>query len=90
MCWLQEVCKVERQVVGWFEVADAGSFRPDSFPVFVLQEEEAGGGSYYGFPQANGTGKAEHHVPHLAGGGTSGKHELRHICMHTRQHYLCS
>jgi sarcosine oxidase len=38
----------ERQVVGWFEVADSSRFTPMSFPVFV---HEAAEGLFYGFPE---------------------------------------
>jgi sarcosine oxidase len=38
----------ERQVLGWFEVADRAAFAPAGFPVFVLEAEE---GTFYGFPE---------------------------------------
>ena len=38
----------ERQVVGWFDVADSSTFAPERFPVFNLTVEE---GRYYGFPE---------------------------------------
>jgi sarcosine oxidase len=43
----------ERQVVGWFDVADHAAFDPARFPVFVL---EAGEGLYYGFPASGPDG----------------------------------
>lgn len=41
---------VERQVLGWFEVAETArsQFSPARFPVFVLDSDE---GRYYGFPE---------------------------------------
>ena len=46
---LQALLKVERQVVGWFEIdpAHRQDFAPDRFPVFLLQDEH---GYIYGFP----------------------------------------
>ena len=38
----------ERQVLGWFDVADRARFAPSAFPVFVLEAEE---GTFYGFPE---------------------------------------
>ncbi|HEX9799928.1 MAG TPA: N-methyl-L-tryptophan oxidase [Thermoanaerobaculia bacterium] len=38
----------ERQVLGWFAVADRAPFAPERFPVFVLDAEE---GRFYGFPE---------------------------------------
>ena len=38
----------ERQVVGWFEIAEHERFRPETFPVFVLDVDE---GRFYGFPE---------------------------------------
>lgn len=38
----------ERQVLGWFGIADAAQFAPTAFPVFVLEAAE---GTYYGFPE---------------------------------------
>ena len=38
----------ERQVVGWFDIAERSRFAPDTFPVFVLDADE---GRYYGFPE---------------------------------------
>jgi sarcosine oxidase len=38
----------ERQVVGWFDVRDAGAFAPERFPVFVITTPD---GHFYGFPQ---------------------------------------
>ena len=37
----------ERQVVGWFDVAEPGLFSADRFPVFIL---DCPFGEYYGFP----------------------------------------
>lgn len=45
---LAAVLRPERQVVGWFGVADDAAFAPERFPVFVL---EAPFGTFYGFPQ---------------------------------------
>lgn len=41
---------VERQVLGWFAIADAARARyaPSAFPVFVLEHAD---GLYYGFPE---------------------------------------
>jgi sarcosine oxidase len=39
---------VERQVLGWFEVADRDLFAPARFPIFV---HEAAEGTFYGFPE---------------------------------------
>ena len=36
---------VERQVVGWFDVAEPERFQPDNFPIFVIRSER---GDYYG------------------------------------------
>ncbi len=44
----QPLLTPERQVVGWFEVAEHGRFAPSAFPVFVLEAAE---GIYYGFPE---------------------------------------
>ena len=38
----------ERQVVGWFDIAEPSHFTPHAFPVFVLDADE---GRYYGFPE---------------------------------------
>ena len=38
----------ERQVVGWFDIAEPSRFAPRAFPVFVLDADE---GRYYGFPE---------------------------------------
>jgi sarcosine oxidase len=38
----------ERQVLGWFSIADRPAFAPDAFPVFVLEAQE---GVFYGFPE---------------------------------------
>ena len=45
---LRPLLTAERQVLGWFDVADRGQFAPQAFPVFVLEAEE---GTYYGFPE---------------------------------------
>ncbi|GFH15545.1 DAO domain-containing protein [Haematococcus lacustris] len=44
---MQELCVVERQVVGWFP-APPGTFQPDAFPVFIL--DDGPGRCWYGFP----------------------------------------
>jgi len=44
---LASVLTPERQVVGWFAVADPPSFGPGRFPVFNLDTDD---GHYYGFP----------------------------------------
>jgi sarcosine oxidase len=38
----------ERQVVGWFDIAQPALFSPAAFPVFVFEAEE---GLFYGFPE---------------------------------------
>lgn len=38
----------ERQVLGWFAVADRTLFTPERFPVFVMDADE---GQFYGFPE---------------------------------------
>lgn len=38
----------ERQVLGWFHVANRAAFAPGAFPVFVLEAPE---GTFYGFPE---------------------------------------
>lgn len=38
----------ERQVLGWFSIADRPAFAPAAFPVFVLEAQE---GVFYGFPE---------------------------------------
>ena len=45
---LRALLSPERQVLGWFDVADRAQFAPQAFPVFVLEAEE---GTYYGFPE---------------------------------------
>jgi sarcosine oxidase len=45
---LQRLLAPERQVLGWFGVADTGLFAAGRFPVFVL---DAGEGRFYGFPE---------------------------------------
>ncbi len=49
---LNRLAVPERQVLAWFQTLRPELFRPDRFPVFVLDVED---GSYYGFP--------EHDVP---------------------------
>jgi sarcosine oxidase len=43
----------QRQVVGWFKTPDA-SYRPESFPVFILDCPERG--NFYGFPEEGSEG----------------------------------
>lgn len=52
--------QVTRQVVAWFEPADAAAFSADRFPVFILESEY---GTHYGFPAYDGMGVkiAKHH-----------------------------
>jgi sarcosine oxidase len=38
----------ERQMLGWFDIADRAAFAPATFPVFILEAQE---GVYYGFPE---------------------------------------
>ncbi len=45
---LQPLVTAERQVLGWFDIADQARFAPGAFPVFVLEAAE---GIYYGFPE---------------------------------------
>lgn len=45
---LRSLLTVERQVLGWFEIADHARFAPSAFPVFVLDAAE---GVYYGLPE---------------------------------------
>ena len=45
---LAHLMQPERQVLGWFEVADHPSFTPARFPVFV---HDAAEGRFYGFPE---------------------------------------
>jgi len=45
---LARLLTVERQVVGWFAVAQPARFGPPAFPVFVLDADE---GRFYGFPE---------------------------------------
>ncbi len=47
---LRTQLSVERQVLGWFAIADAARVRytPATFPVFVLENAD---GLYYGFPE---------------------------------------
>lgn len=45
---LAPLMRPERQVLGWFAVANPVSFAPERFPVFVHEAEE---GLFYGFPE---------------------------------------
>ncbi|WP_396215858.1 N-methyl-L-tryptophan oxidase [Gemmatimonas sp.] len=45
---LAPVLSPERQVLGWFDIAQPEAFAPSRFPVFVLDAAE---GRYYGFPE---------------------------------------
>ena len=45
---LRSLLVPERQVLGWFDIADRARFAPSAFPVFVLEADE---GVYYGFPE---------------------------------------
>ena len=45
---LRPLLTPERQVLGWFEIADRARFAPSAFPVFVLEADE---GTFYGFPE---------------------------------------
>ncbi len=45
---LRSLLVPERQVLGWFDIADRARFAPSAFPVFVLEADE---GIYYGFPE---------------------------------------
>jgi sarcosine oxidase len=38
----------ERQVVGWYQPDNAKLFRPENFPIFIVEDES---GHYYGFPE---------------------------------------
>ena len=39
---------MQRQVVGWFEVSEPACFSTESFPVWILEDEEVG--YFYGVP----------------------------------------
>ncbi len=41
----QALCTIERQVVGWFDVAEPQRFQPENFPIFIIRSER---GDYYG------------------------------------------
>ena len=43
---LQGVVQVQRQVIGWFEVADKKAYSTAAFPVFIFDDPELG--EYYG------------------------------------------
>jgi sarcosine oxidase len=45
---LAPLLRPERQVVGWFSVAEPAAFVPGRFPVFVLTTDD---GIFYGFPE---------------------------------------
>jgi sarcosine oxidase len=45
---LAHLMRPERQVLGWFGIADRAPFAPDRFPVFVHEADE---GIFYGFPE---------------------------------------
>lgn len=47
---LAPLLRPERQVVGWFTVAEPAAFAPERFPVFVLTTDD---GIFYGFPEHN-------------------------------------
>ena len=46
---LQDIIQVQRQVIGWFEVADKAAFSMQKFPVFIFDDPQLG--EYYGFPE---------------------------------------
>jgi sarcosine oxidase len=52
--------RVTREVVGWFEPAQAASFAPGRFPVFIIESRH---GMHYGIPPHGGRGVkvAKHH-----------------------------
>jgi sarcosine oxidase len=50
---LEPVAIPQRQVVGWFKTPDR-SYRPEAFPVFILDCPERG--NFYGFPEAASEG----------------------------------
>ena len=60
---LARVLRPERQVVAWFEVADAQAFDPARFPVFVLTTDD---GIFYGFPQYDVPGFKIGKIHHLS------------------------
>ncbi|CAL5221259.1 g3417 [Coccomyxa viridis] len=46
---LRGITQVQRQVIGWFEVADKAAFSMEKFPVFIFDDDQLG--EYYGFPE---------------------------------------
>lgn len=46
---VQGITQVQRQVIGWFEVADNAAFSMEKFPVFIFDDHQLG--DYYGFPE---------------------------------------
>ena len=46
---IQGITQVQRQVIGWFEVADKAAFSTETFPVFIFDDCQLG--EYYGFPE---------------------------------------
>ncbi len=46
---VQGITQVQRQVIGWFEVADKAAFSMEKFPVFIFDDDQLG--EYYGFPE---------------------------------------
>ena len=46
---MQGITQVQRQVIGWFEVADKAAFSMENFPVFIFDDDQLG--EYYGFPE---------------------------------------
>ncbi|QJR34466.1 N-methyl-L-tryptophan oxidase [Gemmatimonas groenlandica] len=68
--WMQELAPSlrslltpERQVLGWFDIADRARFAPSAFPVFVLEADE---GIFYGFPEYGVPGFKIGRYHHLA------------------------
>jgi sarcosine oxidase len=45
---LAHLMRPERQILGWFGIADRAAFAADRFPVFVHEADE---GIFYGFPE---------------------------------------
>ena len=43
---MQGAVQVQRQVIGWFEVADKKAYSTAAFPVFIFDDPELG--EYYG------------------------------------------
>ena len=64
----QSVLNVERQVIGWFEPKTPEHFRPDAFPVWIVQDDHLGeGGEWYGFPAYDHPGMKLGKFSHLKG-----------------------